>query len=68
MFRHDWDDDRCVDILKGIRASMGPDSRVLVIDMVMNTTVGSPELTPAPEPLLANYGWQVRTEKMNKAI
>jgi hypothetical protein len=35
---------------------MGPNSRVLILDQVMNTTVGCDELQPAPEPLPANYG------------
>ena len=54
--RHDWEDDRCVDILAAIRSSMGSDSRILVADQVMNTTLGCPELAPAPAPLPANYG------------
>ena len=41
---------------------MGPKSRILIADQVMNTTVGSPELAAdrAPQPLLANYGHYVR--------
>jgi hypothetical protein len=35
---------------------MGPSSRILIADLVMNTTVGCDELKPAPEPLPANYG------------
>ncbi|KAF9493340.1 S-adenosyl-L-methionine-dependent methyltransferase [Pleurotus eryngii] len=53
---HDWEDDRCVDILKGLTPSMGPNTRVLIADQVMNTTVGCPELQSAPAPLPANYG------------
>ncbi len=39
---------------------MGPHSRILVCDQVMNTTLGSPELTSAPAPLPANYGYHTR--------
>lgn len=35
---------------------MRPNSRVLVVDQVMNTTLGCPELASAPAPLPANYG------------
>ncbi len=49
--RHDWSDKYCVQILKAIRESMTAKSRVLICDQVMNTTLGCPELAPAPEPL-----------------
>jgi len=39
---------------------MGPNSRILIADQVMNTTLGCDELEAAPEPLLANYGAYVR--------
>lgn len=32
---HDWDDDRCVQILSNIRKAMRPDARVLVLDALM---------------------------------
>ena len=57
---HDWSDDYCIKILSAIRESMGPNSRVLVCDQVMNTTLGCPELAPAPTPLPANYGYYAR--------
>ncbi|GBE80928.1 O-methyltransferase gedA [Sparassis crispa] len=53
---HDWEDDRCVDILASLRTALGPHSRILIADQVMNTTLGCPELPSAPYPLLANYG------------
>ena len=34
---------------------MGPNSRILICDQVMNTTLGFDELARAPSPLLANY-------------
>ncbi|KAH9938260.1 S-adenosyl-L-methionine-dependent methyltransferase [Fomitopsis serialis] len=53
---HDWPDDVCVTILKRLRDAMSANSRILVADMVMHTTVGSPLLKSAPTPLPANYG------------
>ncbi|KAF2280130.1 O-methyltransferase A [Westerdykella ornata] len=57
---HDWSDEYCVKILSAIRASMGPKSRILICDQVMNTTLGTPELPPAPSPLPANWGYYTR--------
>lgn len=54
--RHGWDDDRCVDILKAIRLSMDAHSRVLVIDQIMNSTVGCSDFRSAPRPLPYDYG------------
>jgi hypothetical protein len=39
---------------------MAPNSRVLICDQVMNTTVGFKDLPPAPSPLPANYGYYTR--------
>jgi hypothetical protein len=39
---------------------MGPKSRILICDPVMNTTLGCPEIPAAPAPLPANYGYHVR--------
>ncbi|KAF2821202.1 O-methyltransferase A [Ophiobolus disseminans] len=57
---HDWSDEYCVKILSAIRSSMGPQSRILICDQVMNTTLGCPELPPAPAPLPANWGYYTR--------
>ncbi|KAH7304214.1 S-adenosyl-L-methionine-dependent methyltransferase [Stachybotrys elegans] len=57
---HDWSDDYCVDILTAIKPAMGPRSRILICDQVMNTTAGCPELRPAPAPLPANWGYYTR--------
>ncbi|KAK4186762.1 putative methyltransferase [Podospora australis] len=57
---HDWSDNYCVEILSAIKASMGPTSRILICDQVMNTTLGSPDLVRAPEPLPANWGYYTR--------
>ncbi|KAI1367012.1 S-adenosyl-L-methionine-dependent methyltransferase [Xylaria arbuscula] len=57
---HDWSDDYCIEILKSIKVSMGPKSRILICDPVMNTTFGCNEIPAAPSPLPANYGYHVR--------
>ncbi|KAI5926688.1 S-adenosyl-L-methionine-dependent methyltransferase [Camillea tinctor] len=57
---HDWSDDYCVRILSAIKPAMGPRSRILICDHVMNTTRGCKELPRAPEPLPANWGYYTR--------
>ncbi|KAJ5769698.1 hypothetical protein N7520_004257 [Penicillium odoratum] len=57
---HDWSDEYCVNILSRIRESMAPHSRLLICEQVMNTTTGDPDLTSAPAPLPANYGYHAR--------
>lgn len=54
--RHDWPDAEAIVILSQIAKSMGPNSRLLIADMIINTTLGSNEVESAPEPLLKNYG------------
>lgn len=39
---------------------MGRNSRILICDQVMNTTLGCPEIPAAPKPLPANYGYHTR--------
>ena len=39
---------------------MAPHSRVLIVEQVMNTTIGSSVLHSAPSPLPANYGYHAR--------
>ncbi|KAI4098278.1 MAG: hypothetical protein LQ339_006537 [Xanthoria mediterranea] len=57
---HDWSDEYCVQIFKGLKAAMSPSSKILICDPVMNTTLGCPEIAPAPYPLPANYGYHYR--------
>ncbi|TRX93219.1 hypothetical protein FHL15_005798 [Xylaria flabelliformis] len=57
---HDWSDEYCVQILSRIKPSMGPRSRIMICDQVMNTTVGCNELPAAPYPLPANWGYYTR--------
>ncbi|KAK6523136.1 hypothetical protein TWF694_006031 [Orbilia ellipsospora] len=57
---HDWADDYCIKILKGVKAGMGPHSKLLICDQVMNTTNGDPYLESAPDLLPANYGYAAR--------
>lgn len=60
---HDWPDNRCMQILKVLRAAAAPSSRLVVFEMIMThacaydgpfADVSSP--VKAPAPLLANLG------------
>ncbi|KZT74217.1 S-adenosyl-L-methionine-dependent methyltransferase [Daedalea quercina L-15889] len=53
---HDWPDDDCIKILSRLRDAMGPESRILVADIIVHPPLGSKHLTSAPAPLPANYG------------
>ncbi|GKZ28708.1 hypothetical protein AbraIFM66950_011775 [Aspergillus brasiliensis] len=57
---HDWSDEYCIQILQALKAAMGPKSRILICDPVMNTTFGCDEIPAAPYPLPANYGYHFR--------
>ena len=43
---------------------MGPNSRILISDQVMNTTCGTEALASAPAPLPANYGYGHRFQNL----
>lgn len=57
---HDWPDDECVQILKNVRQAMGPQSRVLLHEFIIQhaNRVNAKSLPQrqAPEPLMANWG------------
>ncbi|KAF8954811.1 S-adenosyl-L-methionine-dependent methyltransferase [Flammula alnicola] len=57
---HDWPTAESLKILGNIRKAMGPSSRLLIHELVLQHAVrdpsGSALLEQAPEPLLANYG------------
>ncbi|KAJ7755335.1 S-adenosyl-L-methionine-dependent methyltransferase [Mycena maculata] len=58
---HAFPTSQCLAILKGIRKSMKPGSRVLIHEYILQTADGSDQpadrqLTKAPSPLLSNYG------------
>ncbi|WP_405085012.1 methyltransferase [Microbispora sp. NBC_01389] len=44
---HDWDDRRCVDLLRGCRRSIAADGRLLVLEPVMPSALGTPEAAGA---------------------
>ena len=44
---HDWNDEECVKILRGVRESMAPDARVVVVEMLITS-----DGPPSPAPLL----------------
>lgn len=63
MVLHDWSDARCIEILKRLRAAAQPNTRLLIIDMLLSYAVssGTPTNDSAdtvipPAPLLNNGG------------
>ncbi|KAF7430170.1 hypothetical protein PC9H_005870 [Pleurotus ostreatus] len=55
---HDWPDDDCIKILKNVRKSVSPKSRLLINEFVVQYIVrgGLASESQAPAPLLPNYG------------
>lgn len=58
---HDWPDHESTLILRSVRGAMGPNSRVLIHDYVLQTTHRKPieeyhGADVAPEPMLPNFG------------
>lgn len=46
---HDWDDERCVAILRSCREAMGPGSRLLVLEMILGTPGAEPFTVPSQD-------------------
>ncbi|KIK53524.1 hypothetical protein GYMLUDRAFT_49298 [Collybiopsis luxurians FD-317 M1] len=69
---HDWDDEHCILILKALRPALLQrpwQSRLLICDSVMNTTIGQPAiqeggLGAASSPLPKNWGHAARFAHM----
>ena len=63
---HDWDDDRCVDILRNCRAAMDEGARVVIVELILRErmTASAPLLSAALLDLimLAYAGGRERTE------
>ncbi|MFI1995415.1 methyltransferase [Actinoplanes sp. NPDC020271] len=55
---HDWDDDRCVRILKRCRAALAPDGRLLVLETVLPASATGP---PAYGPVMGDLAMLVWT-------
>lgn len=61
---HNWDDARCVEILKALRAAAMPDTKLIILDTIVACTCHDSTLDNGPEkgaieapvPLLANFG------------
>jgi hypothetical protein len=65
---HDWDDDRCLTILKNCRRAMGPDSRLLVIEQVVPAG-NEPSLSKLYDlQMLVCLGGRERTEAEFQAL
>ena len=60
---HDWDDGRCVQILKNCRQAMAPDARLLVLEAIMPERVAEPtSVVDSDLIMLAITGGRERTE------
>ncbi|TSA81707.1 methyltransferase [Deinococcus detaillensis] len=57
---HDWDDEHCLSILANIRAAMGPQKRLLVIDQVMGESGPPSPMTYLTDiTMMVNlHGWE----------
>ncbi|KAK0220873.1 S-adenosyl-L-methionine-dependent methyltransferase [Armillaria nabsnona] len=59
---HDWPDKECTIIPSGVKNTMGPGSRLLIHEYILqharqeNDSLAGSSSKPAPEPLLPNYG------------
>ncbi|RDB28143.1 3-O-methyltransferase 2 [Hypsizygus marmoreus] len=57
---HDWPHNECIKILTNVRKALGPTSKLLIHEFVLQHLVRDPEqatlVGQAPEPLLPNYG------------
>jgi len=63
---HDWDDDRCIDILRNCRAAMDDAGRLMIVELILpeRMTPSAPMLSAALLDLimLAYAGGRERTE------
>lgn len=60
---HDWDDERCLAILRGIRRAIAPDGRVLVVEAVLPNRVTGPSVAVDHDLLMLTIvGGRERTE------
>jgi hypothetical protein len=66
---HDWSDEYCLTILKHLRAAAGPNTQLIVIEMMISCVCDEPaahevpgaELPVPPQPLLRNMGCAAQT-------
>ncbi|KAG7099535.1 hypothetical protein E1B28_001373 [Marasmius oreades] len=54
---HNWQDNQVIEILKNLRSAANPSSKLIILEPLATFTCEVPSSsTPAPDPLLANYG------------
>jgi hypothetical protein len=61
---HNWSDDHCLTILKHLRVAAGPETQLIINDLLMTCACDEPathgipgsELPVSPKPLLPNFG------------
>jgi len=65
---HDWPDDKCVDILSQLSGAMGPDSFLLIDEMVLPSKGASLQAMQIDMTMLAGLSSMERTEKQWTAL
>ncbi len=60
---HDWDDEPSVEILKGIRAAIRPDGKLLIVDRVLGGPNEDPEAKLSDLHMLVSLSGQERTRE-----
>lgn len=59
---HDWDDEKCIQILRNCRAAMRPRGRILVLEMILTAIGGEPAAVPSQDlNMLVMLGGRERT-------
>jgi O-methyltransferase domain len=58
---HDWPEERCLTILRNIRKSMTPGSRLLIVEQVLDETTPSPIAAYLDLTMLTSFGGRERT-------
>ena len=66
---HDWDDERCTQILKNCRAAMRPGGRVVVLEMLLGEIGKEPPVVPSQDlNMLVLFGARERTVEQFDAL
>lgn len=66
---HDWDDERCLAILRGIRRAIAPDGRLLVVEAVLPERTSGPSVAVEHDLLMLTItGGRERTEAEYRAL
>ncbi|OJJ44533.1 hypothetical protein ASPZODRAFT_153470 [Penicilliopsis zonata CBS 506.65] len=65
---HDYPDEKCLVILRNIKAAMAPDSVLLIDDMIIPNKGAHPNATDRDIAMMVNFAAMERTEKQWRAL